>query len=122
MAVDSARFEKVLAAALRLSVVDKLRLIARIADSLADGLEKAEQSKPIQGISWQGTITENHQLVVRMPEGCPPCEVTVVLEWLTGAELKETSADQLKITIQLPNTEAIRLWFAGYQRKYGTSR
>lgn len=122
MAVDSEQFKKVLAAALQLSIVDRLRLIARIADSLADDLEKSEQVEAVHKITWQGMITANHQLVVQMPEGFPPCEVTVILEWPTGTELKDTTADQLKITIQLPHTEAIRQWFADYQRKQGTSR
>jgi hypothetical protein len=120
MAVESEQFQRVLVAALQLSVVDKLRLIARIADSLADDLEKSESGEA--EIRLRGIINENHQLVVQMPEGFPPCEVTVVLEWPTGTELKDTTADQLKITIQLPNTEAIRLWFADYQRKQGISR
>jgi hypothetical protein len=122
MVGESEQFQKVLAAALRLSVVDKLRLIARIADSLADDMEKPERSGPERRISLQGIINENHQLVVQMPDGFPPCEVTVVLEWPAGTELKDTTADQLKITIQLPNTEAIRQWFTDYQRKQGTSR
>lgn len=122
MAGESEQFQRVLAAALRLSVVDKLRLIARIADSLADDLEQSQKGKAEQEITLHGFINENHQLVVQMPEGIPPCEVTVVLEWPTGTELKDISVDQLKITIQLPDTEAIRLWFTDYQRKQGTSQ
>src|SRR4051812_9824784 len=109
MGDESEQFQKALAAALRLSVGDRLRLIARLADSLADELEKSESSRLPQEITLHGMITENHQLVVQMPEGFPPCEVTVVLEWPAGTELKATSLDELKITIQLPNTDAIRL-------------
>ena len=122
MIVDSEPFEKALAAALQLSVADRLRLIARIADSLADDLEISAQGRPVREIAWQGKITENHQLIVEMPEGFPPCTVTVVIEWPAGTKLNEISADQLKITIQLQDTEAIRLWFSDHQRQQGTSQ
>jgi hypothetical protein len=115
MSGESEQFQKVLAAALRLSAVDRLRFVARIADSLAEDLEKSQRNQPPQEILWQGLINENHQLIVHMPEGFPPCTVHVVIEWPTETELKDITADQLKITIRPPNTEAIRQWFANYQ-------
>ena len=117
MAGDSELFQRVLAAALQLSTVDKLRLIARIADSLADELEKSQSI--LTEISWQGLIDENHRLTVQMPDGFPPCRVTVRVTWPSEIELKDASADQLRITIQPPDTEAVRQWFADYQRKQG---
>lgn len=122
MGAESEQFQRVLAAALQLSVVDKLRLIARIADSLVEDLEKSEPHGQVREMTLKGTITADHQLVVQMPEGFPPCEVTVVLEYPDSKTLQETPPDQLKITIQLPYTDAIRQWFTDYQHRQGTNR